>query len=262
MHLITESFAITVTSFVIFTQFCGAILIPSVIYRIYNFIGLESSNIWIILANIMCCLLGSLFQELMIRTIKKRFGYMSILMFTISIPLTYYNLMFSDPAPYFTLCFYGCFSIENCATNDIAWTKFISLSTVFGLALMLSVEVLAISLSSRFIKLSVDELRDLMTEACEKYGLQSQSDFSPNKLEEYERSYGNIFAYEKTFNVLKMDKTGNENKHEKLDNGESSDRIPRNNKTNALRNRRFLSEFCEVAVIKKPKINLKNSKLP
>jgi hypothetical protein len=111
----------------------------------------------------------------MIRRIKKSFGKISLLLFILAIPLTFFNIMFSDPAPYFTLCTFGCFSVENCTTKDQNWGNYTSLSFVFSLAFLLSAEVLAIRFNYLFIKFTTPEVRIMVDEVNEKYNKGKES---------------------------------------------------------------------------------------
>jgi hypothetical protein len=119
--------------------------------------------------NSILCIVASLFQEAMIRRIKRKFGQISLVLFSCAIPLTFFNITFSDPAPYFTLCTFGCFSVEECTTKDQDWGNYTSLSFVFALAFLLSAEVLAIRFNLLFIRFTASELRLMVEEVKEKY---------------------------------------------------------------------------------------------
>lgn len=105
----------------------------------------------------------------MVRGIKRTRGYGSIFFFSLSVPLTYYNILFSDPAPYFTLCTYGCFSIESCSTNDQNIGTMLSLCLIIALCSLLTVEVLGILFSLEFLSLSPDQLQLMIEEVRERY---------------------------------------------------------------------------------------------
>ena len=70
--------------------------------------------------NAAIAITGSIFQECMVRGIKKRLGYYSTGLYLIALPMTFYNIIFSDSAPYFTLCSLGCFSIEPCYSTTVS----------------------------------------------------------------------------------------------------------------------------------------------
>ena len=144
-------------------------LLPSVGYRLYSQTLLTSPNVWLVFINSILCILAGCFQEAMIRRIKKRFGIISIALFVTAIPLTFFNIIFSDPAPYFTLCTFGCFSVENCTTKDQNWGNYTSLSFVFSLAFLLSAEVLAIRFNLLFIMFTAPEVKIMVEEVNEKY---------------------------------------------------------------------------------------------
>ncbi|OMJ72263.1 hypothetical protein SteCoe_29343 [Stentor coeruleus] len=86
-----------------------------------------------------------------------------------SLPLIFFNILFSDPAPYFTLCTYGCFSIEPCTTKDQNWGNMISMSFVFALGFLLSANVLAIWFITDFLKLKQEEIDELIKEVRQKF---------------------------------------------------------------------------------------------
>lgn len=105
----------------------------------------------------------------MVRRIKKKYGYISLVLFICAIPITFYSLMFYDSAPYFTLCIFGCFSVENCTTNDKNWGKYTSLSYVFSLAFLLSAQALSIRFNLIFIKFTTFDVKKMVNEVNEKY---------------------------------------------------------------------------------------------
>ena len=109
------------------------------------------------------------FQEFMVRSIRKSFGYGSIFFYTASIPFTFYNILFCDPAPYFTLCTYGCFAIEPCYATSQSWGNLISVSFVFALCFMLSAETLGILFAIKFLKLSTEQIDDLIVEVRDRF---------------------------------------------------------------------------------------------
>lgn len=144
-------------------------LLPSFGFRIYNHQQWDSPNVWIILINSFLCITGSFFQEAMVRRIKKKLGYYGLGFFILSLPLIFFNILFSDPAPYFTLCTYGCFSIEPCTTKDQNWGNVVSLSFVFACAFLLSANVLAIWFIVGFIRLGPEDINKVIIEVREKY---------------------------------------------------------------------------------------------
>lgn len=107
---------------------------------------------------------ASVLQEFMVRSIRKSFGVISNVLFLLSVPLTFYNIMFSDPAPYFTLCLFGCFSVEPCYTNDQNLGSLVSLCLIFGLCFLLSAETLAISFNLKFIGFNDEQIQILVIE--------------------------------------------------------------------------------------------------
>jgi hypothetical protein len=119
--------------------------------------------------NSVLCIVAGCFQEAMIRRIKKKFGLISLILFMSAIPLTFFNIIFSDPAPYFTLCTFGCFSVEECTTKDQDWGNYTSLSFVFALAFLLSAEVLALRFNLIFIMFTTPEVKIMVQEVNQKY---------------------------------------------------------------------------------------------
>jgi hypothetical protein len=254
MLIFTESFAITLLSIVLSNQFSSVMLLPSIIYRIYYVINLSSPNIWILFTNAVLCTTGSICQEIMIRNIKKRFGYVSIFIFAITTPLTYYNILFSDPAPYFTLCIYGCFAVEDCFTSGLSWGKFVSLTTVFGLAFQLTAEVLAISFSFRFIRLSPEDITTLVTEVRITYGNHvhhhhhDDDDDDDKEENEADKTKAKNEAKEKSADLFSMnEENGRKNEGNGID-------IINSLKTGAdeKHNESFRSEFMKVQFTMKP----------
>ena len=100
---------------------------------------------------------------------KKKAGKISILLFVSAIPITFFNLILSDPAPYYTMCTYGCFSVEPCSSDSQNWGNLTSLSNICGLEFLLSVEILGILLNLKFLRLTDVEINELITEIKLKY---------------------------------------------------------------------------------------------
>ena len=100
---------------------------------------------------------------------KKKFGIISLVLFIIAVPLTFFNVLFSDPTPYFTLCAFACFSVEECKTIDQDLGNYTSLSFVFGLQFLLSAEVLAIRFNFLFLVFTNPEIKTMVKEENEKY---------------------------------------------------------------------------------------------
>lgn len=105
----------------------------------------------------------------MVRGIRRKLGYVSLGFFIMSLPLIFFNILFSDPAPFFTLCTYGCFSIEPCTSDDTSWGNMVSISFVFALTFLLSANVLAIWFITDFLKLKQEQIDELIKEVRDKF---------------------------------------------------------------------------------------------
>lgn len=83
--------------------------------------------------------------------------------------MNYYNIIYSDPAPYVTLCTYGCLSVETCTVQGQNWGNVSSLSFVFGSAMLLSAQVLGIKFCFYFMKLSEKDLTECIQKVKENF---------------------------------------------------------------------------------------------
>lgn len=166
---------------------------------------LTRPNTWVVFFNSVICILASCLQEAMVRSIKKKFGYISLFLFTCAIPITLYNIMFSDSAPYFTLCTFGCFSVEDCVTNDQNWGNYTSLSYVFSLAFLLSAEVLSIRFNLVFIKFTSFDVQMMVKEVNDKYGRNIQKKKDDEDEDEDEESPNDTRMHAITTKVDQID---------------------------------------------------------
>ena len=183
----------------------------------------------------------------MIRRIKKRFGIISIALFFTAIPLTFFNIIFSDPAPYFTLCTFGCFSVENCTTKDQNWGNYTSLSFVFALAFLLSAEVLAIRFNLLFIMFPAPEVKIMVEEVNEKYNkakLKNRSDQNDAGSEADETKYPGV--------VTKQGRDDGQIEMHSDNENEQKGKMENIFEQNIMKQNRLRNEFIDVSHTQKP----------
>ena len=124
-------------------------------YRFYAQNGIASHNVWVVMFNAAIAITGSIFQECMVRGIKKRLGYYSTGLYLIALPMTFYNIIFSD------------------YSTNVSWGNMTSLALIFGLAFLLSAQVLGISFNITFINFSNTEIENVIKEVKQNKSLKT-----------------------------------------------------------------------------------------
>lgn len=169
--------------------------------------------------------------------------------------------MFYDSAPYFTLCIFGCFSVENCTTNDKNWGKYTSLSYVFSLAFLLSAQALSIRFNLIFIKFTSFDVKKMVNEVNEKYSKDKKKK-NDGKEEDDDDDDDSEFDGKPNTTRINAISTKIDNKDDQIDmhsdkGANSANYMSGQMEFSGFHRERFQNEFTKVAATFKP-IKYKN----